>query len=83
MADREKELKEKEMLEARSVAIMAGGEGWSFVKNFIESNVKSLEKRLFDDELEKDEFDRLREKRKAYKSVLDFVTRRVEKTQKQ
>lgn len=57
---------------------MANNPGWNDVREFIENNVKSLENSLFNDDLEKESFDVVQAQRQAYKSVLDFVERRVE-----
>jgi hypothetical protein len=58
---------------------MASGEGYVILKRFIDDNIQALESRLFNEDMEKEEFDGLKMERKAYKSVLDFVERRVKK----
>jgi hypothetical protein len=58
---------------------MASGEGYVILKRFIDDNIQALESRLFNENLEKEEFDGLKRERMAYKSVLDFVERRVKK----
>jgi reverse gyrase len=57
---------------------MANTDGWRDVEEFIKNNIKYLESRLFTEDLEKPEFDKIQAKREAYKSVLDFVHRRIE-----
>ena len=56
---------------------MANNLGWGDVEEFINNNIKSLENRLFDDDLTKEEFDVVQAERRAYKSVLNFVNKRV------
>lgn len=56
---------------------MANNPGWGDVEEYINNNIKILEKRLFDDDLTKEEFDVVQAERRAYKSVLNFVNKRV------
>jgi hypothetical protein len=56
---------------------MANNPGWGDVEEYINNNIKSLENRLFDDDLTKEEFDVVQAERRAYKSVLNFVNKRV------
>lgn len=58
--------------------MMANGNGWKEVEQFIEDNMKPLENRLFNENLEKEEFAVIQARRQTYKSVLDFVNRRIE-----
>lgn len=70
------------MQEARVVAMLKTNTGWQMVENFIKDNIDPIEKRLFNDNLSKEEFDLLQKERQAYKNILNFVDRRVEKVQK-
>lgn len=72
---------EEEMREAQEVAVLTNQAGWEYIKKFIESNMRPVEKRLFEDDLEKEEFKACQRERQAYKSVLDFVNRRVKKVE--
>jgi len=56
---------------------MANNPGWGDVEEYINNNIKTLENRLFDDDLTKEEFDVVQAERRAYKSVLNFVNKRV------
>lgn len=77
------EQKEKEMIEAQEVAMMAIGSGWTIVKEYINKQIKPIEDRIFNDDLTQEEFNLLRRERRAYKDILDFVERRVEKVKNQ
>lgn len=68
----------KELQEFREVTIMANGNGWRRVETFIKDNMKPLENRLFNEDLEKEEFKVVQAERRAYKAILDFVNRRVD-----
>jgi hypothetical protein len=71
-------MNEKELQEAREVAMLANRKGWKMVESYIESNMKPVEKKLFNEDLDKEEFKACQRERAAYKKVLDFVNRRVE-----
>jgi len=77
------EQKEKEMIEAQEVAMMAIGSGWTIVQEYINKQIKPIEDRIFNDDLTQEEFNLLRRERRAYKDILDFVERRVEKVKNQ
>lgn len=74
--------KEKELQEARIIAMLTTNEGWKKVEKHILDNMEPIENRLFNDDLTKEEFDVLQAERRAYKNVLKFVDRRVDKVKK-
>ena len=75
--------KEKEMVQAQEVAMMAVGNGWQIVEEYIKHQIKPIEDRIFNDDLDQEEFNLLRRERRSYKNILDFVERRVEKVKNQ
>lgn len=57
--------------------------GWTHIKSFIEDNMKPVERKLFEEDLDKEEFKACQRERQAYKKILDFVKRRVDEVQNQ
>lgn len=57
--------------------MMANSNGWEQVKSFIEENMKPLENSLFNDDLDREDFKVKQASRQAFKTVIDFVERRV------
>lgn len=76
-------MNDKELQEAREVVMVVNRKGWTHIKNFIEKNMKPVEKKLFNEDLDKEEFKACQRERQAYKKVLDFVDRRVDAVQNQ
>jgi hypothetical protein len=56
---------------------MANRQGWKIVKRYIEENMKPVEERLFNADLDKEEFKACQRERQAYQKILDFVNRRI------
>jgi hypothetical protein len=75
-------MNEKEMRKAQEVAVITNQAGWEHVEEFIKKNIKPIEDELDNNfDLKKEEFDALRKEKHAYKSVLNFVNRRVKEVE--
>ncbi|MFP4526382.1 MAG: hypothetical protein ACLFNL_08330 [Bacteroidales bacterium] len=72
---------DEEMKKAIEVSTLTNRKGWKHIKDFIKSNIRPIEDKLFNESLEKEEFDVLQAKRQAYEKVLNFVKRKVKKVE--
>lgn len=76
-------MNDKELQEAREIVMVVNRKGWTHIKSFIEDNMKPVERKLFEEDLDKEEFKACQRERQAYKKILDFVKRRVDEVQNQ
>ena len=63
----------KEMQKAREVAMVTNRKGWDHIEDFIKNKKKPLEDKLFNDDLDKEQFKIIQGKRQSLQEILVVV----------